>query len=638
MAKKDTASATSSERPKIVRTARLSALALLALTASSTLLAGCPKSLTCQDFGCASTQICAQQDDGSFTCVKPESDCRNDPTICSADEFCSRSLGRCLSANQQCGRDLAQCPFGQECDAEAGVCQPIGLCTSDNDCDAGEQCGLTGECEPIPCESNRDCGLAGFACNEGRCVVGCALPDAPCPDGSFCRTSGAVLGECITGCDRDSDCDFGFRCDLTATQPTCLAEEPCETDSECRLDEECRDARCRQAPCENDSDCARGQSCERSQCVGGDCTEDTFSPNHSQLDATLITQDTEISNLTRCAGRPDWFELEMRAGESMKVTIQHAAASDLELYLYSEELELLQVDERTQSLATLSYQARSNERVFVVVSSTNFDSTEYDISIERSPDGACDEDSFEENDSFSEAFTVNLFESTPLRLQLSLCPDDEDWFNLGAFEPDEGLSVNARVQQGGFIPTVDVLTPDGELLNVDLLEGLSITRAGLRGDYYLRLSATRRQGGDLVATLTRQPRYNCQGANDFATSEEARPLAPSTSLTSELCALQDTWEVDWYELQEADEASLLDVTATLQGAPPFDMALFTESREFEGELELIRVNSPEEDGTIRLQAFIDPDRRHWLRLSREERPGRCLTPPAYSLRYELSEP
>lgn len=102
-----------------------------------------------------------------------------------------------------------------------GVCSMYGGgtcgCESDSDCNTGEQCNGSGECEEIPCSSDADCAN-GKECNTstGECETPTCSSDADCTrDGYECDTSS---GRCVLGCrvckQCNSDADCGSPSDL----------------------------------------------------------------------------------------------------------------------------------------------------------------------------------------------------------------------------------------------------------------------------------------------------------------------------------------------------------------------------------------------------------------------------------------
>jgi hypothetical protein len=66
-----------------------------------------------------------------------------------------------------------------------------------------------------------------------------------------------------------------------------------------------------------------------------DCPMDSVSPNHSQNDAYVLSEQTGIEGLVVCAGQEDWFRLELPALHEMALEVcvpNNIEAPDLELF------------------------------------------------------------------------------------------------------------------------------------------------------------------------------------------------------------------------------------------------------------------------------------------------------------------
>ena len=605
--------------------------ALLAL--AMTLLSGCPEPSTCVENGCPARQRC---DLDLLACVTLTTDCTLDPALCAADQFCSPVSGRCFSRQQRCGREQAQCPRGQQCDAAEGVCKPIGLCNSNLDCDTIEQCSTSGVCEPLSCSASVDCAMAGLVCVEGTCLAGCRLPDAPCAQGRFCRQSaGEPFGECIAGCDRDQDCNFGARCELTMEPAQCVEEPPCDADTDCRSDEVCRQRRCSQSPCSSDEECPEGLSCARTLCVGGDCAEDNFSPNHTASSAATLEVVSDITNLSQCAGRPDWFALDLQDGEVMTIALEGMFASELSLELFDPSLQRLRVDERARGgRARIVYQARADERVLLRISSTLLESSTYGLSIERSTISACVEDSFEQNDGPLTAFPTPLSQNTPVSISLQLCNDDEDWFELTGFEPSSGLRIVAEAANTS--PELTLFAPDGQTFPISPGTPLGIARLGTAEAHLLRARDPRRTSGGLSLTLTSLSPARCEEAGEHMRPEDALAVQANQSSTHEFCVVDEAWEVDWFAILPPDRDATLDVEIRSEDLPAVRVALL----EGQGALapEVVRIKDAAAGAqSLTLSARVAAKGALFVRISSEQVPGRLLHVPAYTVVYRYRD-
>ena len=601
---------------------------------------GCPAPLTCVEAGCGSRQVC-NVDTGA--CEAKVTDCRRDASLCPANEFCDEETGRCLSSQRQCGPTQTQCPVDQTCDAEAGVCRVTGLCRADSDCArSGEVCGLVGRCEALRCEANLDCLEAGFICVAQRCAPGCELPASPCPEGSFCRApSASEPGQCVSRCGADRECNFGFFCDLALAQPTCIKEAPCEDDLDCRVDELCSESACQAAPCQGDEDCLQGQICDRARCVGGDCQEDTFAPNHTPLQAPRLEEEVEISNLVRCAGRSDWYALQLTDGEVLEVEMIHEAGRDLDLYLLDENLEPIARDESQRSRALIRHESERPQNVYLLIDSARFDASIYSLKIARSPASSCPEDNFEQNDSQREAFNLVAQADTPLSLPLELCFGDEDWFRIPQLDAEEGLAVRWNAPQSEHIE-LDLFTPDGARIALPPDRLNRQLRVHVPGDYALRARHTRPSlQGPMTLTLTRQSPYSCLGAGEFASWRDALTIQAGAPRELLLCPTQGAWEIDWLKLAPISSGPVrldLAITTTYEDFE-IDVVVFElpeELSEPQAEPRAIRRATRTAAQRWELQAIVESGARLGLRLTTDEPLERIGEPNFYTVSYQYT--
>lgn len=598
---------------------------------------GCSDPVRCTESGCGFTQTCNEE---TGLCEQRVSDCRKNLQICQEDEFCNQATGRCISSLQQCGRDQISCPPGQTCDAEAGICRPEGLCRTNMDCRPGEQCGLTGSCEPIRCSANIDCTQQpGFVCIGQRCEAGCQLPDNPCPEGSFCLGSSASTpGECIDSCTSNQDCNFGYFCDTSLARPTCILEPPCEDDIDCRTDELCRQQQCQAAPCELDEDCLDGQVCDRARCVGGDCQEDTFSPNHMPEEASLIEGEVEISNLVRCAGRPDWYRLDVDAGEVLEIELIHMANQDLDLYLLDANLSPLAQNQGQRTRIALDYEAPREQTLYLYIESSSFESSFYSLRVARSPASRCQEDSFEENDSASEAFRLFLQDDTPLNLAITTCFADEDWFLIPDLDADNGLNISWSGAAREDV-SIDLFTPDGAIHAVPPTSFRQL-RVHTPGSYFVRArnrNVSRQH--DLNLSVTVQSPYMCIDANNYNTPANAFALPASTPTQLLLCPVAESWEVDWLRLDRPEqEPATLQLTVTSNTPDfPLEVVLFELTRPDGPEQPIVPITRRRAVKTAsqqwEIQTVASPTQELALRISSQEPLGRIINPNFYTISY-----
>ena len=168
-------------------------------------------------------------------------------TGCAKYEHCPPGLSWCwtecvdlMNDDSNCGSCDHECLPDSSC--SAGVCEYEG-CTTREDC-AGSECLVCKDHECVPpspvCYSDQDC-CVGYNCNMGHCEAGgpgcasdddCIDPEKPrcvdgrcepaptctvesCQTGEWCDVS---VGECLPGCDEDSDCEPPEICNFTAHQ------------------------------------------------------------------------------------------------------------------------------------------------------------------------------------------------------------------------------------------------------------------------------------------------------------------------------------------------------------------------------------------------------------------------------------
>lgn len=602
--------------------------------------AGCLPTVTCEDTGCAFGQVCQKT---TGLCVREVADCRATPGVCGASGLCDERTGQCRVQAVGCS-GASPCPPGQECDVNVspGVCRPVEICAADEDCDTGQRCDrVTGRCVALPCQTSQSCDLS-FVCDAGVCIPGCA-PDAPrCQPGTFCSVlAGERFGQCLSECSRDRDCTFGSFCDFAVTPPSCADEPACASDEDCRDDEVCDSARCEQAPCVSDADCISGdQVCDRATgvCVGGDCTEDTFSPNHTQASARLLQSGTFI-NLQRCAGRPDWFVLELNAGEQLSISITHESGADLDARLFDDQGRLLRADERRQSTIALDWRATRAGALALVVDGPLATSARYDLSIRRTSATGCIDDTREENDHPGEATPVSLAIGAQARVPLVVCPGDEDWVRLLNVQAPLGLEVRADNPQGDPLRG-ELLTPDGDILSLDTSEArpLRLLRAGTTGDYFVRLRGASPTASASVQLSARPlAALECPEANVRATPERAEPLALNTSRAETFCPYSGAWEIDWFRLPAPEGPRQLTARLTPgPGTPPLSLDVFALAED--GTVQLIRTAATSAEGALVADTLAATGQTLLLRVSSEADLGRLLYTPGYTIEAQLSVP
>ncbi len=603
-------------------------LLLALLTTLTWALSGCLQEITCADTGCPFNQVC-NSDTGA--CELASSDCREDPNVCGGDELCNERTGQCFSRGVPCGPGQAQCPRAQVCNAERGYCELEGRCLSDADCPKGEACDVTlGECAALPCDQDDQCPRE-FVCELARCQPGC-LPEAPrCLPGRFCRNrEGEATGTCASECTVDTECVNGFRCSDEQSPAQCVPEGPCEADADCRADEGCVDTQCVAKPCLADTDCADAEVCDLTTgvCIGGDCAEDTFSPNHSYAQASLIDPGA-LTNLALCPRRPDWYAIDLVAGEFIEVTVEHLLSSDLDVHLFDSNLGLLRSDEGVGISAKVRYQSKREDRLLLRVASVGDLEASYELSVERIAALACNDDAFEENDEAREAREVNPTPQSPVDLPLTVCFDDEDWFVLRDLSSEQGLTILPTPDENLSLE-VTLYTPDGATLPIEE-EGLSLARLGASGDYFVRARSLFGAVGDYDLLMAPTDGLNCPIQSTRTGVEDAIALpAPDQESVHVLCTAGNDWEIDWYSVPAVAETGV--VTVRFASAEELDLSVTLFELEDEGVTRLLRTSTPGQD-TVAAQVTPTQDLR--LRVTSPRLPGRLVQNPTYTLEWTV---
>jgi hypothetical protein len=265
----------------------------------------------------------------------------------------------------------------------------------------------------------------------------------------------------------------------------------------------------------------------------------------------------------------------------------------------------------------------------------------YSLAVSRSLVGACEEDSFEQNDSAFGAFVTNLQENTPVSIESRLCNDDEDWFELSGFDVTSGLRVSAEPEDG-FEPRVELYLPDGKLVEIGS-EPVEFLRIGSDEPHLLRAYDPSRRSGEVGLTLTALPMAACESSGMFGTVEEALDIVVGFPTTHTLCPGEDVWEIDWYALSPPAGEATIDIRIVAAGefpdaTPALRAALWAVPPEVaEGEKpepELIRIARAEAGGELVLSARVQPDVPLAVRVSSDDEITRLTTLPRYQIRYQ----
>ena len=450
--------------------ARAMALAAAALLLG---LAGCkPASSGAGDGGTdAGAAECQSRADctGGLVCKGGQCvGCQRDRE-CKADEICNPVKQICEYRpcfGGQC-QTHADCPLGQFC--VQGLCRKPSGTTSDG-CP-----GVT------PCATTADCP-EGFKCNPGTLVceenVGC-YGDAACPDGYYCNlathgceqsctqasassvcpaTYTCASGRCVE-CTVDADCGAGLTCDATAGR--CAGAATCFSDRDCVHPLVCNKAtgQCTDQPplCVSDADCLKGEVCQirTGLCISAACLPDALEPNDTEASAAAV-QPGLYSNLTLCGGQPDWFKLDLGAGDQVSLTVSppNLAGTNFTTVLYDPT--------GTQALGSGSLQVDTSAPAagtypFVVRSTDARD--DYTLRILVSRGTPCEDDAYEPDDSFTAAAPLDA----GTHVNLMKCPNNADWY-LVAVPRGQSLTATLRSDPTQGPLELDVYDSDGTTL------------------------------------------------------------------------------------------------------------------------------------------------------------------------------
>jgi hypothetical protein len=166
---------------------------------------------------------------------------------------CSDNRGGSVPPTARCVVDT-DCPEGERCFVDTGVCVPVGGCKTDADCGPGQYCAadLDGDgrrdCAFRRCTSNAECadqvtctGAQVPTCRDGACA--CELPcGGACPEGKFCCGASNACQDvpvaCVLACSMGTQCaSFGAHAACVSGQCGCAPGYRLDVQAEGRLDD-----------------------------------------------------------------------------------------------------------------------------------------------------------------------------------------------------------------------------------------------------------------------------------------------------------------------------------------------------------------------------------------------------------------
>lgn len=329
-----------------------------------------------------------------------------------------------MEGDEEC--DDANTDDGDGCSArctlEASVCGD-GIVAEDEGCDdAGtdpedgcdDACavepGWICEGEPSACELSCGNGKldAGETCDDGGSEPGDGC-DASCAEEPGWSCTGEP-SECVESCG-DGTIDAGEECD----------------DGDPAVGDGC-DASCNVEP---------GWSCtgEPSDCEFVACGEDPFEDNDTQATATALAAGQDLGALQICAGNEDWFQTDATDGAiTVDLAFVHAMG-DLELELYSSSTMLVVASSTTMTddeQIVYDVGAPAEPMLVRVFGADDMVENAYTVGYT-----VCGLDANEPND----AIDALAAAAEDAAIPGTLCPGDEDWFQI----PAPGVGVNLTV-------------------------------------------------------------------------------------------------------------------------------------------------------------------------------------------------
>lgn len=616
-------------------------LAVLTLTLFGVL--SCTPSIDCTDVGCPFGQTCSTETGACATIIR---DCRVQD-VCRSGEVCDESTGECRSEALQCA-DGNPCPNGLICNGQTGFCVPRFRCTIDG-CPSSEVCDTrTDECVPRPCASDRECPDS-FVCDGSVCISGCRPGLASCPTGQSCLVqTGEMIGICQDRCRQDTDCPFGQICTEDVEGTSCRLEPPCTEDSECRIDEVCRQGTCNQPPCATDEDCLTNQICnsQTGECTTDSCEEDVYgeradrAPNHSFDTAFPLAPGDDCpaaepnrclySDLVVCAGRSDWFSVNVGSSNLIRIRIDTASMDpDLDLYVYDSESRLIALDQQAGPTTNLRFAAPRNDTLFIEIRPTRFAETTYSLSISNE---FCQDDAFEENDGRNTATILPRSEGVEAQISLRSCGFDEDWLTIQDARADNGFRL--EILPGAPQLTAQVYLPDTSTHALDRNREILIPRIGTAGDIFARIRPQLGQSGEYRIRYELAPPWTCPNSRRPASDPtETAPLPEGAVHESTLCLEESLWEPAWYELEVSQPGILAAEIVPGPHAPPVSVALLSDAGS-NGAPTLVRT-ATHIDGAYRIAATVDASRRYWVRVNPIQSPSRLDGEPTLDLFYSI---
>ncbi|MDF1564400.1 MAG: hypothetical protein P1V51_15255 [Deltaproteobacteria bacterium] len=328
-----------------------------------------------------------------FEPCSADADCASQPD----EPYCHAATGLC----QQCTGD-AHCGADEVC--RDGLCQARGECVRNTDCGPGQVCDTSGLATCVQCSVDLDCRLGGV-CTSRSC------------QGS-------------TSCTGDVDCDAPRHCQLAlGLCVECLDNAHCRAGQTCAADGTCSAP----ATCSSSALCLEGQSCVSGQCRAATCSDDDLEPNDTPYGASPILPGVTAGR-TLCPNDRDWYVADAAVGDGVLVELAYdRSGGDPTLLVWAGTgsgpvLAGQAAFTATGQKVEIPSLSRSGP-LWIGVRGINAE-VGYDLSLTVDPDGLCDDDALEPNDSSGLPTNMPLPLAGRSELDATACFADEDWFAL----------------------------------------------------------------------------------------------------------------------------------------------------------------------------------------------------------------
>jgi hypothetical protein len=174
-----------------------------------------------------------------------------------------------------------------------------------------------------------------------------------------------------------------------------------------------------------------------------DCSSDAYEPNNTHSEAPLLNSGESIS-AQACLFDDDYFAITLEADSVVTVeTTSIIPTGDLDLYLLSIDgsTELAHSLGDTSNESIIDFYIPEAGTYYIKTSlysdlSLSTSGASYDLTLNITEAQACEIDIYEENDSWNNTTVITVANGTSLD-DLTICPEDEDWFSFELLEHEQ---------------------------------------------------------------------------------------------------------------------------------------------------------------------------------------------------------